>query len=133
MGGCGSSTRSVIAGGEGNSPYPTTNVIEFITISSLGNAQDFGDLADPEWAVDGCSNATRGLFTGTNNPNRAAIEYKTIATKGNSIKFGDRTYTEYGLGAFSDPNRAVFAGGSVVNTINSVSYTHLTLPTIYSV
>jgi len=120
MGALASPTRAIIGGGEFNSPYPTTNTIEFVTISTLGNATDFGDLMDGEWAVNGCSNSIRGLFTGTTNPTRSAIESITIATLGNSVKFGDRTYNEYALAAFSDATRAVFGGGSTVVTMDYV-------------
>ena len=38
-----SPTRGVIAGGYGNNPYPQSNVIEFVTIATTGNATDWGD------------------------------------------------------------------------------------------
>ena len=43
--------RAVIAGGFGDSPLNNaTNKIEFITISTTGNAQDFGDLTEARYA-----------------------------------------------------------------------------------
>ena len=54
-----SSTRGIIAGGQ-NPAYK--NEINFITISTLGNAADFGDLTVARRTLVGGSNAIRGLF-----------------------------------------------------------------------
>ena len=51
-----SPTRGIFAGGYGNSPTPTLNSIEFITIPTTGNAQDFGD-----GDIGSCSNGHGGL------------------------------------------------------------------------
>ena len=50
-----SNDRGVWAGGGG------TNVIEFVTISSTGNAQDFGDLSANNQQNAGFSDADGGL------------------------------------------------------------------------
>ena len=50
-----SNDRGVWAGGGG------TNVIEFVTISSTGNAQDFGDLSSNNQQQAGVSDADGGL------------------------------------------------------------------------
>jgi hypothetical protein len=49
--------------------YPgQTNVIDFITISTLGNAIDFGDLtASKSIGIAACSSSTRGVFGGGYN------------------------------------------------------------------
>ena len=53
-----SSTRGVFAGGDPHaSPYPKTNQIDFLTITTTGDSQDFGDLA----------NAGRNHFSGYSN------------------------------------------------------------------
>ena len=72
-------------------------MIEFITISSLGNATDFGDLSSSN--TDGgdldLSNQTRGLCGGGMmilNHHRNTIEYVTIASTGNAVDFGDLSY-----------------------------------------
>ena len=60
--GAASSTRGVIAGGHvapsGNS---TVNTIEYVTISSLGNATNFGDLTEAIKMMGGCSDVHGGL------------------------------------------------------------------------
>ena len=89
---CSLALAGIFAGGF--APTPSfTNVIEFITMSTLGNGQDFGDLSVASEGLAGCSSPTRGVFTGlrTGTPftvdNR--IDYVTIQTQGNSVDFGD--------------------------------------------
>tara|TARA_R100001015_G_C4634870_1_gene202438 strand:- start:297 stop:1355 length:1059 start_codon:yes stop_codon:yes gene_type:complete len=62
-GGCGSTTRGVIAGGVS---VLITAGIEYITIASTGNGTDFGDLpseggSNTLYAFPGCSNSHGGL------------------------------------------------------------------------
>ena len=89
MGSVCSSTRGVIGGGEG-SPADS-DVIDYITIASTGNAQDFGDMITAsEGDNGGCSNSMRGVFAGHNVPaGRNILEYVTISSTGNSQDFGD--------------------------------------------
>ena len=54
--GAGDATRGLFAG-----HYPDSNIIDYITIASAGNASDFGDLTkDPQQAVS-CASPTRGI------------------------------------------------------------------------
>ena len=62
--GASSNTRGIfmsgIAGdGPGYSDF--TNAIDFITISTTGNAQDFGDVAIKSYSGGGCSDSHGGL------------------------------------------------------------------------
>ena len=65
-GNCASSTRGIIAGGVPvySSPYPETNVIQYLTIATTGNTQEFGDLNNKVDGAVSASNSTRGLFFG---------------------------------------------------------------------
>jgi hypothetical protein len=95
------STRGVIGGGI-TAPAPSTpiNTTEFITITSTGNSQDFGDLSrtNNRDAAAACS-PTRGVFAG-GDPHTAPyakvnnIDFLTIQTTGNSQDFGDLTGTK---------------------------------------
>ena len=77
-----SPTRGVICGGQDN-PGAKTNACEYLTISTLGNTQDFGDLSTTRAFIEGCSNSTRGLVGGGENPGYTnVIEYITIASTG---------------------------------------------------
>ncbi len=121
-----SSTRGVFGGGQGpDTPLGVYNNINYVTISTLGNAIDFGDLNIATYALAGCSNSTRGLFGGGVSPgNTNAISFITIATTGNSQDFGDLTAARRDLSATSSPTRGVFAtsGSSQPTYANLIEY-----------
>ena len=57
-------TRLLLAGGRISAPA-FTDTIEFVTISTLGNAQDFGNLAQSHGngsSQGGCASRTRGIW-----------------------------------------------------------------------
>jgi hypothetical protein len=87
------SPRGLFAGGNiGSGTY--TNVIQYVTISSTGNATDFGDLTTPTANFAGCSSSTRGIFSGgvpgiLGADYKNIISYVTIASTGNATSFGD--------------------------------------------
>jgi hypothetical protein len=107
--------RALMAGGFSGSYY---NSIDYITITSAGNASDFGDLTmtsrSPESAV---SNASRGVFINLYNlPNTNRIDYVTIATTGNAADFGDAYYTTVNIMAVSDGTKGFVLGGNSLTT-----------------
>ena len=88
-GGVCSSTRGVCA--IGSNPG-NTNAIEFITLSTYGNSQDFGDATvSLTHRGGGVCSPTRGLFMGgwDGSDDFNTMEYVTIPTTGNAIDFGD--------------------------------------------
>ncbi len=103
-------TRGVFGGGY----TPITNTIEYVTISTTGNALDFGDLTQVRLNLSSCSSSTRGLFSGGwLSPNSLnIIDYITISITGNAIDFGDLSQIRYGAGGCSSSTRGVFGGGS---------------------
>ena len=138
-----SPTRGIFAGGV---PGPT-NVISYITISSLSQAADFGDLLTGSSTSEssyGCSNAVRGLYFGGGSPSYVNnIEYITIATLGNALDFGDSTIAVQNCHAASSPTRGVSMGGGnsspfvatntvdyvqIMSTGNAVDFGDLTVP-----
>jgi hypothetical protein len=130
-GGCSSSTRGVFAGGYGPSPFPNTNIIDYIQIQTLGNALDFGDLTTPTSGSGGCSSSTRGLFSGFLNPGGlivSTINAITISSTGNAVTFGNLTSALFENSGLSNQTRGIFAGGraqpgstAVSNTIDYVT------------
>jgi hypothetical protein len=66
-----------------------TNVIDYIDISTTGNATDFGDLVSARDTVNAYSSTTRGIIAGGANSSGAmsSIEYVTIATAGNATSW----------------------------------------------
>ena len=90
---CSSNTRGVFAGSNPGNPAPNnvSNVIEYITIATLGNSIDFGDLAAAMTSGRGTSNNVRGVFAGgyISPAEINSIQYITIASTGNATDFGD--------------------------------------------
>jgi len=117
--GCASATRGIYAGGRAeNSPVPDISTqIQYITISSQGGSNDFGDMSyQGGTGVRGASNNTRGLIFGgiypsPTNINQNNIDFITIASTGDGSGFGSLTTNMYASGAASSPTRAVIAGG----------------------
>ncbi len=105
----------------GGAPSPSTarsEVIDYITISSMGNSQDFGNLTVARSLNGGCSSSTRGICAGGYNEPVSTpgyldtIDYITIAATGNAVDFGNLTVARNGLSGTSNSTRGVFAGGS---------------------
>ena len=88
----------------GRNDPPTTNIIDYVTIASLGDAIDFGDLTEGVFAATGLSNSIRGIFAGGNNVPTVLddIEFVTIAALGNAADFGNLVNSNEQLGSCSD-------------------------------
>ena len=88
--------------GGGRDPN-TTNIIDFITIASAGNATDFGDLTSTSYYFNAATgNSTRAVWVGTSTIVNS-MEFVTIATTGNATDFGDQNGTvQHSNGAASD-------------------------------
>jgi hypothetical protein len=121
--GCSSTTRGIIAGGAFASPSGgVNNVIQYVTISTLGNSIDFGDLVTVKYIPLSCSNATRALFGGGyNSPSINNIDFITIASTGNAQDFGDLTSVRGNGAGCSSSTRGVFGAGSTTNIIDYVT------------
>jgi len=121
-----SPTRAIWGGGDTAGDGSYSNVIQFVTIATTGNAQDFGDLIVNRGIMAGLSSATRGLL-GAGHAASASniIEAINISTLGDSVNFGDCTVARYGRGSTTDCVRGVFAGGrapgSNTNTLDYVN------------
>ena len=99
------STRGVWGGGQSptvSSPA-RTNIINYLTMSTLGNAQDFGDLNNTTRSINSSCNLTRGTFNGGTTPSRIdVIDYITFSTTGNATDFGNLTAVQSHGGGCSD-------------------------------
>ena len=102
-----SSTRGLYMGA-GNPNE--TNVIQFVTIHTLGNTQDFGDLTSGGHRSAGGANATRALRIGQLGSTNV-IDYVTIASTGNAQDFGDMPYNCGYNVVMTSPTRAVSTRG----------------------
>jgi len=100
------------------------NTIDFVTISTLGNAIDFGDRTSGNAVIfSSCSSSVRGVFAGGYSPNTNTIDYITISSTGNAFDFGDLLEAKYGSGALSNSTRGIFMGGNPNSgTYNVIQY-----------
>ncbi len=101
--------RGLFGGGYGGSPATATNVIDYITISTLGNALDFGDLAISSGrSPTACASPTRGIFAGGDGSN--VLQFVTISSTGNTQDFGDMSIPAQQRGGCSNSTRGLIAG-----------------------
>ena len=133
---CSNASRAVSMGGastqNGDGTAYTaygTDIIDYVTIATTGNATDFGDLLARRNRAACESNGVRALhaggntYTGTTQINTNTIEYATIDTTGNTVDFGDLTVTRERLSAASNGSRIVFNGGTNSGTsYNTMDY-----------
>ena len=95
------SIRGIVSGGQAVSG-PTTvsvNTINYITIATLGDAVDFGDLTNIKRGAGGMSSKTRAVFAAGFDPGTSnIIDYVQIMSTGDAIDFGDATNTRFGGG-----------------------------------
>ena len=122
------STRGCVGGLDIDTGTPSqTNAIHFITTTTLGDSQDFGDLTVARRCGNGVSSSTtRGLFYSGSpgpGPHRNTIDYITIQSLGNAIDFGDITTHNNQDGASHGSNltRSVNRVNSDANTIEYVT------------
>ena len=122
-GGTGSNTglggRAIRAGGQTPSH---TDVIDFFTISTLGDAQDFGNLTVSRFGIGAGASRTRGVFMGGAQPSRRNdIDFITIPSTGDALDFGDLLGSNASTGG-SSSTRAFIMGGSTPSTTNIIQY-----------
>ena len=85
------STRGIFAGGNGPSPnQPSNNEIQLVTIATLGNSTEFGNLTRSTAETNaGASDSTRAIFMGNGPGAGDTIDYVAIATQGDAVDFGN--------------------------------------------
>jgi hypothetical protein len=97
---CSSPVRGIWGGGR----QPTrSDTIDYVTIASLGDAIDFGNLSAATQFNAAVSNSIRGVFAGGQDPAATNdVEYITIDTIGNVTDFGDLTNSAFSFKGCSD-------------------------------
>jgi len=116
--------RGIFGGGYNNG---VTNIIDYIIISTTGNATDFGDLSKERYHFAATSNGSndRGVFGGGFDhafDEVNIMDYITISTTGNATDFGDLTNKRYRVAATSNGtnDRGVFGGGMYSSTYYNI-------------
>ena len=115
--------RGIYAGG---SPGDHYNVIDYFTISTLGNETDFGDLTASRRSLAGVASRTRGVHAGGITPADAwinTIDYITISSTGNALDFGDTTTVTGRWSGNCNQTRGVFGNMNVpAGYVNTLEY-----------
>jgi len=132
--GLSSSTRGVFTGGFTTTPTATYfDIIDFVTISTTGNAVDFNGNTNGAASFVNCASSTRGIMAGglvPSSPNITDdINYLTIASTGQNVStFGDLTVARRNAAGFASPTRGIFAAGftpvpasTMLNTIDFIT------------
>ena len=99
--------------------------IDFITVTTTGNASDFGDVYTGTTQYSSAAGSdTRGiLYHGFSGGHTNIISYVTIATTGNSTDFGDLTQAKSYTGSASNNVRSINAGGNDGSgSVNDIEY-----------
>jgi len=120
LGGFANETRGVFTGGYAV-PAGRENKIQYVTIASTGNAQEFGSLTTAmNGPGAGIASPTRGFtFGGSTGSNVNTITFITTATLGNAQDFGDMTDTGgFRTGASSATRGIAFPGAPATNAID---------------
>ena len=97
-------TRGIFAGNNVTPADSNGNTIEFINVSTTGNATNFGDRTVPgRRQIAAMADRSRAVFAGSYSPMGNTIDFVTIASTGNAQDFGDiSNHDMRGIGACSD-------------------------------
>ena len=128
--------RGLFGGGD-----PGINTINYITIASMGNAQDFGDLSQTRLGPGSVASSTRAVFmTGYSGGNVDTMDFVTIATTGNAVDFGNLADDDrHESAGVSNQTRGMVGGGqgsaisdridyiTIASTGDSIDFGNLTL------
>ena len=107
--------RGVYGGASGPSNN-ALNTLDFITIETLGDAQDFGNLTGAKQEGAAASNHLRGIYFG-GDPALNIIEFVTFASIGNATDFGDLLNGAKSGTSMSNRTRGVLQLGGLTSNI----------------
>ena len=124
----GTGTRGIMGG-----YHVAGDTIEYITISTLGDSQDFGNLNNGRHnSNQNACNETRMIWGGGYDAGgwRDDMDYITVSSLGNAADFGNLTEARNGCGAVNDKTRAIWAGGAKApNHSNTNTMDYVTIAT----
>ena len=116
----GAGARGVFMSGYTGSPAVSANTLDYVNISSSGNAIDFGDLLVAVNSAATASSSTRGLSFGGSLTN--TINYITISSTGDAQDFGDLTQSITQSTGVSNSTRGIRRGGQTPGGTNTIDY-----------
>ena len=116
-------SRGLCAGGNDGSGSDGQTAIDFVTLTTAGNATDFGDCTNGAERTGAISSNIRFICDTTSSP-YVATEYVTIQTQGNAADFGDSTVARAfsGGNAGSQTRGIIGAGGNAPGLSDVIDY-----------
>ncbi len=107
----------------------STDIIDYVTISTQGNAIDFGNSPTLHKYNSGGSSNTRGLFGGGDPAGSVdTVEYVTISVTGDAIDFGNLTTGTTYVAGCANQTRMLIGGGKTPSYVDTIQ--HFTIATI---
>ena len=114
-GGLASSTRGIFVAAGGDYTY------DYVTISSQGGANDFGDAPNNHKGGATFNDSVRGYNAGGSDPSSTSnIKGMVIASTGSFYDAGDLTVVGLYMSGASSPTRGISFGGAVPTTIKNI-------------
>ena len=91
-----------------------SNTVDYITISTAGDAIDFGDLVSTkQWNTAGYASNTRAVNPGGGNPSVTDnIDFATISSTGNYADFGNLVDSRMAAAGSGNQTRGLICGGN---------------------
>ena len=111
-------TRVLFGGGYDYAGAPAgsgtrKDIIDFITIQSLGNAVDFGNLQQAKLNMASVASTTRGVWAGGHIGSTInQIDFVTIASAGNAADFGDLSAVSESFAGSGNNIKGIVGGGN---------------------
>ena len=103
--------------------------MSFVTIPTLGDAKDFGNLTVGRYSLGSCSNSIRGIWAGgqrrspaTDTNPMTLMDSITIPTLGSAFEFGDLSVARSTLSGVSSKTRGVWGGGYTPSSSDVIDY-----------
>ena len=123
--GIGNNSRGIFGVG-GN---PNTDTLEYVTISSEGDAKDFSNLTSSRYGGARGNSSTRGIFMGGSSYSNV-IDYVEMPTLGNALDFGDLTVGNFlNVTSVNTKTRVFSLGGYVSPGVNTAKVEFVTTST----
>ena len=128
--GCSSSTRGMWIGGFDGSN--TVNIIDYVEISTLGDAIDFGDInVGVRESGAALSSPVRAIYAGgrfqPSSQRTDDIVFVNISSRGNTETFGNLTRLLFAQSASANSVRGIFAGGGLPGGDYTTEITFITM------
>ena len=99
--------------------------IDYITISTLGNAIDFGNLFSGRYGCAATSSKVRAVIFGGYGSNQDTVDFITMASTGDSVDALNLPVNHKYGAAFGNGTRACIAGSYYPAQINNISYVEI--------